>query len=129
MLATRALNPTIIRYPSEVVMQMGPGIFLHRLGLIGILAGIGFVWCRWLRQRFSVMRQLGQTSLLVYWVHIEFCYGSFVYSLRSRFHVASAAVGVAILTAAMLGLSIAKTRYAPAVVDWLRARFRSTRPA
>jgi hypothetical protein len=125
VVVVRAIDPTIVRYPSDVVMQMGPGIFFHRLGLIGMLAGIGFLWCRLLRDRFSVMRQLGRTSLLVYWVHIEFCYGSFVYSLRGRFHVAGAALGVAILTAAMLGLSLAKTSYGPPVVDWLRARFRS----
>jgi hypothetical protein len=29
----------------------------------------------------------------------------------------------------MLGLSLAKTRYSRPVVDWLRARFRSTRLA
>ena len=129
VLVIRAIDPTIVRYPSDVVMQMGPGIFFHRLGLIGVLAEIGFLWCRLLRNRFSVMRQLGRTSLLIYWVHIEFCYGSFVYSLRGRFHVAGAAVGVAILTAAMLGLSLAKTHYGPPAVDWLRARFRSARPA
>jgi len=129
VLVIRAIDPTIVRYPSELVMQMGPGIFFHRLGLNGLLAGTGFLWCQLLRNRFSVMRQLGRTSLLVYWVHIEFCYGSFVYSLRGRFHVAGAAVGVAILTAAMLGLSLAKTHYGPPAVDWLRARFRSARPA
>ena len=125
----RAVDPTIIRYPSEVVMQMGPGTFFHRLGLIGVIAGIGFGWCRLLHNRFSVVRQLGRTSLLVYWVHIEFCYGSFVYRLRSHLPLAGAAVGVAMLTAAMLGLSLAKTHYGPLAVDWLRARFRSARPA
>ena len=27
----RAIDPTVIRYPSELIMQMGPGIFFHRL--------------------------------------------------------------------------------------------------
>jgi uncharacterized membrane protein len=125
----RAVDPTIIRYPSELIMQMGPGIFFHRLGLIGILAGAGFVWCRLLRGRFSVLRQLGRTSLLIYWVHIELCYGSLVYALRGRFNIPGAAILVAILTLAMLGVSLAKTHYSRPVVDWLRARFRSTRQA
>jgi len=125
----RAVHPTIIRYPSELIMQMGPGIFFHRLGLIGLLAGAGFVWCQLLRGRFSVLRQLGRTSLLIYWVHIELCYGSLVYALRSRFGIPSAAGLVALLTLAMLGLSLAKTRYSRPAVDWLRARFRSTRLA
>ncbi len=125
----RAVDPTVIRYPSELIMQMGPGIFFHRLGLIGLLAGAGFAWCRLLHGRFSVLRQLGRTSLLIYWVHIELCYGSLVYSLRARFHILGAALLVAILTLAMLGLSLVKTRYGLPLVDWLRARFRSTRLA
>jgi uncharacterized membrane protein len=125
----RAVDPTILRYPSELIMQMGPGIFFHRLGLIGLLAGAGFVWCRFLAGRFSVLRQLGRTSLLIYWVHIEFCYGSLVYALRGRFGIPSAAGLIAVLTLAMLGLSLAKTRYGRPVVDWLRAHFRSTRLA
>jgi len=127
--AVRLVDPSIIRYPSEVVRQMGPGIFLHRLGLIGMTAGFGFFWCRLVQGRFSLLCQLGRTSLLVYWVHIEFCYGSMVHSLRDRFHVVGAAVLVAMLTALMLGLSLAKTRYGRPTLDWLRARFRSLRLA
>jgi len=125
----RAVDPTIIRYPSELIMQMGPGIFFHRLGLIGLLAGVGFVWCQLLAGRFSVLRHLGRTSLLIYWVHIEFCYGSLVYALRGRFTIPGAAGLVALLILAMLGLSLVKTRYSRPMVDWLRARFRSTRLA
>ena len=43
--------------------------------------------------------------------------------------IACAALLVALLTLAMLGLSLAKTRYGRPIVDWLRARFRSTRLA
>ena len=129
VIVIRAIDPTILRYPSELIMQMGPGIFFHRLGLIGLLAGTGFVWCQFLRGRFSILRQLGRTSLLIYWVHIELCYGSLVYTLRGRFGIPSAAGLVGILTLAMLGLSLAKTRYGRPMVDWLRARFRSTRLA
>jgi len=129
VVVVRAVDPTVIRYPSEVIMQMGPGIFFSRLGLIGLLAGTGFVWCQILGCRFSVMRQFGRTSLLIYWVHIEFCYGSLVYGLRGHFGMGGAAILVAILSLAMLGLSLAKTRYGRPLVDWLRARFRSTRPA
>jgi hypothetical protein len=120
----RYLDPTIIRYPNEVVQQMGPGIFFHRLGLIAALGAIGFAWCRILKGRFSVLRQLGRTSLLVYWVHIEFCYGNFVFPLRGRFHLLGAGLLVLTLTAMMLGLSLAKTHHGRGVVDWLRERFR-----
>jgi uncharacterized membrane protein len=125
----RRIDPFIIRYPSEVVQQMGPGTFFHRLGIIGMLAGIGFVWCRVLRGRFSVLRQLGRTSLLVYWIHIEFCYGSMVYPLRGRFRIPGAVLLMMGLTLLMLGVSLLKTRYSRPAVDWVRARFRSTRLA
>lgn len=118
----RLLDPLIIRYPTDVIRQMGPGIFFHRLGLIGMLAGMGYLWCRAMSGRFSVLRQLGRTSLLIYWVHIEFCYGSFVYELRGRFEIPSALLLVALLTFVMLGLSVSKRP----IVDWLRGRLRKT---
>jgi len=113
VMALRLAFPDFPRYPSEVIRQMGPGIFFHRLGLIGMLAGLGFVWCRLWRGRFSVLRQLGRTSLLVYWVHIELCYGSIVYGLRERFQIPGALLLVCVLTLAMLGLSLLKTRTWP----------------
>lgn len=120
----RHLDPTIIRYPSEVVQQMGPGIFFHRLGIIAMLSGVGFLWCRLLRGRFSALRQLGRTSLLIYWVHIELCYGSFVFALRGRFTLLGAGLLVLALTLLMLGLSLAKTHYARPATEWVRERFR-----
>lgn len=120
----RHLDPTIIRYPSEVIQQMGPGTFFHRLGLIATLSGIGYFWCRLAHGRFSVLRQLGRTSLLIYWVHIEFCYGSFVFALRGRFGLVGATLLVLVLTTLMLGLSWLKTQYSRMVVEWLRGRFR-----
>lgn len=125
----RLVSPAIIHYPTEVIRQMGPGIFFHRLGLIGMLAGIGFLWCRAWHGRFSALRQFGRTSLLIYWVHIEFCYGSMVYALRGKFQIPTALLLVAALSLAMLGLSLAKTRLAPPATLWVQTRFRRTRPA
>jgi uncharacterized membrane protein len=125
----RLIDPLILRYPTEVIRQMGPGIFFHRMGLIGMLAGIGFLWCRALDGRFSVLRQFGRTSLLVYWVHIELCYGSMVYSLRGRFEIPTALLLVAALSLAMLVLSLAKTRLGLPAIEWLRGRFRKARLA
>ena len=44
--------------------------------VLAILA-VTYAWCRWGAGQwgFSPLIQLGQTSLLVYWVHIEFVYG------------------------------------------------------
>jgi uncharacterized membrane protein len=125
----RLLWPAAIHYPTEVVRQMGPGIFFHRLGLIGMFSGIGFAWCTVWGSRFSVLRQLGRTSLLIYWVHIELCYGSIVYALRARLTLTGALALVAALTLLMLGLSLAKTRWWPMAARRLASSFRRTRPA
>lgn len=125
----RLTAPTLIHYPTEVVRQMGPGIFFHRMGLVGMLAGIGFFWCRAWHGRFSVLRQLGRTSLLVYWVHVELCYGSAVYSLRDRFEIPAALLLFISLTLAMLALSLAKTHLLPPATRRLRASFRPAHPS
>ena len=81
----RRANPYIIHYPSDIVQQMGPGTFFYRLGYMGPMAlGAYLVTRLWdrLGVRFSVMREFGQTSLLVYWIHVDLCYGL----LFARFH-------------------------------------------
>ncbi len=129
VLLVRWIDPVIIAYPSEVIEQMGPGNFFHRLGIIAVAAGIGFAWCRVLRGRFSVLRQFGRTSLFIYWIHVELCYGSLVYSLREHLHIPTASLLVALLTVVMLGVSLLKTRFAGPVSSWVSVRFQRVRPA
>ena len=52
---------------------------MMRVGLLLVIAFLTYAWCRWglATRGFSPLIQLGQTSLLVYWVHIEFVYGRF----------------------------------------------------
>jgi uncharacterized membrane protein len=107
----RRIDPHIIRYPSEVVQQMGPGTFFYRLGLIGPLALLGYGMTRALGTRFSVMRQFGRTSLLVYWIHVDLCYGMLSKPIQHRLGLGWASVGLAAMIAVMLGVSVAKTRY------------------
>ncbi len=90
-----------------------PNFFLIRLAiLLGIML-FAYVWCQWgLPSRvFSPLVQLGQTSLLVYWVHIEFVYGGMSILTRHSQTIASASVGLAIIFVAMLILSILRTKY------------------
>jgi uncharacterized membrane protein len=108
----RRWNPYIIHYPSDMVQQMGPGTFFYRLGTIGPLALWGYVTTRlFSRTRFSVMRLFGQTSLLVYWVHVELVYGLLLGRLHHRLSMVGATIGFVLMTAAMVGLSVLRTRY------------------
>jgi uncharacterized membrane protein len=111
VILVRKWNPYIIRYANDVVQQMGPGTFFYRLGLNLVFALVAYAVTRLLAGRFSVMRQFGRTSLLVYWIHVDLCYGL----VSRRFHHAltmtQATIGFALMTAAMLLVSLVKTSY------------------
>jgi uncharacterized membrane protein len=108
----RHWNPYIIRYPSDLVQQMGPGTFFYRLGQIGPLALGGYLVTRFTpRGWFSLMRLFGQTSLLVYWVHVELVYGLLFRRLHGRLSIAWASVGLVLMTAAMAGLAQLRLKY------------------
>jgi len=104
-----------------------PNFFLIRVGvLLVILLGV-YAWCRWtfnpplakpakggaptLTWGFSPMIQLGQTSLLVYWVHIEFVYGRFSILPKRAMGIGGASLGLATIFVAMVLLSLARTRF------------------
>ncbi len=118
----RRLDPYVIRYPSELVQQMGPGSFFYRLGILGITAALAWAVTRISGKRFSPMRQLGQTSLLIYWIHVDLCYGGVSRALRAGLSIPWATAWIALLTLLMLGVSLAKTRYARPTLEWLRPR-------
>jgi uncharacterized membrane protein len=124
----RKINPYIIHYPSDVVQQMGPGAFIYRLGMIGPMVTAGWLICRLLGDRFSVMRQFGRTSLLVYWIHVDLCSGLVSGRLHGRLNMVWATVGFVVMTGLMLAVSIYKTKSGGV---WKRrlAALRSTRPS
>jgi uncharacterized membrane protein len=108
----RHWNPYIIRYPSDLVQQMGPGTFFYRLGQIGPLALAGYIVTRFSPKGwFSLMRLYGQTSLLVYWVHVELVYGLLFKKLHGRLSVFGASVGLVLMCAAMAVVAKLRLRY------------------
>jgi len=111
VILVRKWNPYVIRYPDEVVQQMGPGTFFYRLGLNLLFALLGYAVTRLLAGRFSVMRQLGKTSLLVYWIHVHLCYGLVSRRFHDALSMTQATIGFVLMTAAMLLVSLAKTKY------------------
>jgi len=98
-----------------------PNFFLARVAILLMIAFVAYVWCRWGpvqwaarwmgKWSFSPLIQLGQTSLLVYWVHIEFVYGSLSILPRRAQTIPTATVGLLIIFVSMVMLSIARTRY------------------
>jgi uncharacterized membrane protein len=121
VIAVRRFAPHLIHYPSDLVQQMGPGTFFYRLGTIGPMALAGYLVTRFLGTRYSALCQLGKTSLLVYWVHVELVYGLLFGRLHHKLGMAEASVGLVLMTAAMLGLSVLRTKY------WRGLRWRRKR--
>jgi hypothetical protein len=71
------------------------------------------------------MIQLGQTSLLVYWVHISFVYGRFSILPKREMGVLGASLGLLTIFLAMLLLSVLRTRWkgrGGEVLSWIRGR-------
>jgi uncharacterized membrane protein len=90
-----------------------PSFFLMRCGVLLMILFLVYAWCRWgfAQKGFSPIIQLGKTSLLVYWVHIEFVYGRLSILPKGRCSIAAATAGLLIIFVAMLALSIARTRW------------------
>jgi uncharacterized membrane protein len=124
----RKLDPQVIRYPSELVQQMGPGSFFYRLGMNGIAAFIGWGVVRLSGQRFSVMRQFGRTSLLVYWIHIDLCYGLIAHrlGLSGQLNMGQATAGLMGMVALMLLVSLARRHWWD---PWRRQRLSARKAA
>jgi hypothetical protein len=78
---------------------------------------VSYAWCRWglATRGFSPLIQLGQTSLLVYWVHIEFVYGRFSLLPKRAESIWGASRGLLEIFVFMLLLSLIRTG-----IDWKR---------
>jgi uncharacterized membrane protein len=99
-------------YPVYDYWHTSPNFFLARVGMLLLLVLIAYAWCQWgaAQWGFSPLIQLGQTSLLVYWVHIEFVYGRFAILPHRSQTIVGASAGLLIIFLAMLALSLMRTK-------------------
>jgi len=98
-------------YPVYDFWHTSPNFFLIRVGLLLLILAAAYAWCRWGagQWRFSPLIQLGRTSLLVYWVHIEFVYGRLSILPKHRVDIRTASLGLLTIFLAMLLLSVLRT--------------------
>jgi len=98
-------------YSTYDYWHTSPNFFLLRVGMLLMILSACYVWCRWgaAQWGFSPLIQLGQTSLLVYWVHIELVYGRISILPKRSENIIGASIGLLIITMMMLSLSIART--------------------
>jgi len=102
-----------------------PSFFVIRVGMLLMILSASYAWCRWGAGQwgFSPLIQLGQASLLVYWVHIEFVYGRVSILPKRAQGIGMASVGLLVIFLAMLGLAFLRTRMkgrGSEVLAWLR---------
>ena len=97
---------------------------MTRIGLLLVIAFLTYAWCRWgsAQSSFGPLIQLpGQTSLLVYWVHVGPVYGRFSLLPKRAESIASASLGLLEIVVFMLLLSLARTR-----IDWKNINWKKT---
>ena len=101
-----------------------PNFFLIRVGLLLAILAVTYAWCRWGAGQwaFRPLIQLGQTSLLVYWVHIEFVYGRLSILPKHAADIRTASFGLLVIFLAMLMLSIWRTSVKRRGTAWTRWR-------
>jgi uncharacterized membrane protein len=90
-----------------------PAMTLTKLGVVLILLAVAYLWVHTglESERWSVFRQLGTTSLLVYWVHIEIVYGRWFGIWKEDLSVGQVVAFTIALLALMTLLSVLRTRY------------------
>src|SRR6266403_1968819 len=118
ILAARQFDHSSIRlYSVYDYWHTSPNFLMMRIGLLLVIAFLSYAWCRWglATRGFSPLIQLGQTSLLVYWVHIEFVYGRFSLLPKRSESILAASRGLLEIFLFMLILSLIRTR-----IDWKR---------
>jgi len=90
-----------------------PSFFLIRVGMLLLILACSYAWCRWGAGQwgFSPLIQLGQASLLVYWVHLEFVYGRASILPKHTESIRTASLGLLTICLAMLMLAFLRTRW------------------
>jgi uncharacterized membrane protein len=99
-------------YAIDDYWHTSPSFFLIRVGMLLVILTATYSWCRWgaAQWGFSPVILLGQASLLVYWVHLEFVYGRVSILPKRRMGIGGASVGLLMISLAMLALAYIRTK-------------------
>jgi uncharacterized membrane protein len=99
-------------YPRYDFWWTSPNYIAIKIGILLALLLLAHLFDRTvLAEGWSLVRTLGQASLLVYWIHIEIVYGAIVApQLRNRLDVWPAIGWFVVLVAAMTALAAARLR-------------------
>lgn len=112
-------------YPKSFFWTTSPAFFFLRLGLLTAAIGAAYLWEQRPRgvEKWSPLRQLGRTSLFIYWIHVEMVYGLISLRWHKSLSWMQAWLALVLFWIFMLICSMAKDF----VVTWWRNR-RNPRP-
>ena len=97
-------------YPSSEFWLNSPGLIFCKLGVAMLLGSAAFLWTEYLSFGWSFVRQLGTTSLVVYWTHVELEYGRLAADFRQTLGPFATFVVAIFMVGLMLGVSLAFRR-------------------
>jgi uncharacterized membrane protein len=87
-----------------------PGLIFIKLGVTMVILSFSYVWMEtYGKTGWSWIKQLGSTSLLVYWVHIELVYGRWFGNWKERLDTNETALLAVIVVVLMVLLSVGET--------------------
>lgn len=89
-----------------------PGLILIKLGCVLWILAAAYIWVHYgASGRWSLLRQFGTTSLIVYWVHIELVYGRWFGIWKENLTVPQVALYTICLIGLMTLISVGQTRF------------------
>lgn len=103
-------NMSLTIYSHSDFWLNSPGLVLIKLGTILMLLAFAYLWTLGTSDSWDWIRQLGTTSLIVYWVHVELVYGKLFGYWKERLTVPQAVGASVVLIVLMVGLSLLQTR-------------------
>jgi uncharacterized membrane protein len=111
-------------YPTSRFWSTSPAYFFIQTGILATAVLAAYAWgtrdpagARW-----SPLRQLGRTSLFIYWIHVEMLYGLISLPLHKSLSLSGALTALILFSAFMLLCSVAKEHV---VKRWRALRARS----
>jgi uncharacterized membrane protein len=111
VLAHQLSNLPYSIYSKSEFWLNSPALIMIKLGIVLALLAIAYLWVNVSGlEKWSLVRQLGTTSLLVYWVHIELVYGRWFGIWKEALSVPQVLTFTVLLIALMTLLSVGQTR-------------------
>lgn len=113
-------------YPQSDFWINSPALIFIKLGILCMMLAAAYLWTTYAAPTgWSWIRQLGSTSLLVYWVHIELVYGRWFGSQKEALPILETVVASVLTVGVMVLLSVLRTGWGsiPPLPSVLRERF------